>query len=103
MYAVIARVTTSSDPDARAELRRRNEAELAPHLRQAPGFLDSYVVHDDDSGVTHRITVWESQAHAEAFVTTAAAQAWLQTVQEFGARPEAMFRGEVASHISARP
>src|SRR3712207_1685119 len=101
MYAVIAR-TISTDLRTQAELHRRNAAELAPHMRQAPGFLDSYVIHDEASRITHRITIWESQAHLEAFMATPAARAWLRTVQEFGARPEAMFRGEMASHISAR-
>ena len=102
MYAVIARNITISDPDRRDELSRRAEAEFIVPLRQAPGFRDSYIIHDETSGITHRISIFESQAHAEAFGASAEAQAWNRTAQELGARNEAVYRGEVVSHVSAR-
>ena len=102
MYAVILRTIPNSDPAKRAELSRRADTDFAPHLQQAPGFRDSYAVYDEASGRMHIISIWDSQADAEAFVATAEAKAWNRVVQEFGAQNEASYRGEVVRHDSTR-
>ncbi len=101
MYAAIARNIPPSDPAKRAELGRRRETEFVPHLRQAPGFRDFYAVYDEASGRMHAISIWDSQADAEAFRATAGLQAWNRTGQEAGSQNEARYQGEVVRHVSA--
>lgn len=102
MYAVIVRAKVSGDPAKRDELTRRADTELTPHLRQAPGLRDRYVVYDEASGTTHLIAIWDSQADAVAFDATAEAQAWTRTAQGLGSQREATYQGEVVRHVSAR-
>ena len=68
-------------------------------MRQAPGFLDPYAIREAGGTLTLAVFIWESQADAQAFHATEGAQAWSQTVREYGSQLEGDDWGEVVQHL----
>ncbi|MCA1598566.1 MAG: hypothetical protein LC769_06010, partial [Chloroflexi bacterium] len=51
-------------------------SEFFPKMQRAPGLVGFYLITDEENGINTAINVWESKAHAEAFIPEAAS--WLQ-------------------------
>lgn len=98
MYGIVTRRHPNA---ARAqESRERAEREFFPELRKAPGFVSFSLVQGTD-GVNTAISLWESQAQAEAFQKTGAGSTWARALDEFGHGLETRDSGEVVQHFGA--
>jgi quinol monooxygenase YgiN len=90
MYTMVERRTIN-----RARIQetiQRAQSEFFPKMQRAPGFIGFYLVTDEENGINTAINVWESKAHAEAFIPEAAS--WLQTLDELGHTLQSTNRGE---------
>ncbi len=94
MYATLGRRTRN---EARSkEVRELGEREYTPKLRQAPGFVTSYLIADGAENVG--VQIWESKAHADAFKREG--EAWGRTLDEHGIPLVSAGGGEVINHIT---
>ena len=97
MYATVTRRRHNA---ARAqETNDRAEKEFFPKLREAPGFVSFTLVRGED-GINLAITLWESQAQAEAF-RDAGATEWARTLVELGHEQLSRDAGEVSQQFGA--
>ena len=93
MYAAITH--SKVDPARVAEVSQRAEREYLPKLQKAPGFVARYMVQDAPDRRTV-ITIWDNEAHAEAFRHEA--ESWGKTLEQLGVHMESGHKGEVLSH-----
>ena len=95
MYAVYFR-RSHPVPNRMGEILRRAEDEFFPHLQQSPGFVDFYLIQEEDGG-SLSVILWESREHAEVF--QAKAGDWFRTLEQF-ASLENQGRGRVVRHLT---
>jgi heme-degrading monooxygenase HmoA len=98
MYAVVMRRQVV--PERIAETRERGRAEYFAALDHAPGFV-AFTLVQGERGITTAVSVWESQAEAEAFFAGAGAQ-WMQILDDHGHQLELRDGGEVVAYRTAQ-
>ena len=81
------------DPANVDEIMRRAQAGFVPRIRQAPGFI-AYRVMDAGDGVIASITIFEEEAQADEFNTSATG--WFkENLAEFFDSPAEVTAGKV--------
>ncbi len=80
MYTMIERRQTN--PARLQETVERAHAEYFPKVQRAPGFVGFSLVADEATGINTAIVVWESKAHADAFMPEV--ERWMQVLDDFG-------------------
>jgi len=96
MYTVVER--RAINRDRLQETFQRGQSEFFPKMLRAPGFVGFYLVADEENGINTAINVWESKAHAEAFIPEAAG--WLQTLDEIGHKLQSTNQGETVVDLT---
>ena len=98
MHAVIRRYENVSKVD---EVLRRIEADWAPRIRQAPGFVAYYAV-DAGGGAVASISLFEDRAQAEDAARRAAEWAREQ-LGSLSPNPPQVTAGEVRVQLAQQP
>jgi heme-degrading monooxygenase HmoA len=96
MYAFMT--VRKTDSTNQQERKQRGEKELFPMLHKAPGFVAFYVVQETPEQALS-ITVFETQAQAEAFLK--GLKEWQQSLSQMGAPLVSSSAGEVIAHTTA--
>jgi hypothetical protein len=98
MHAVIRRYGNVNSVD---EVMRRIEADWAPLIRQAPGFIAYYAV-DAGDGAAASISLFEDREQAEDAARRAAD--WVRDhLASLSPNPAQVTAGEVRVHVVRRP
>lgn len=98
MYTMVERRKTN--PARLQETVERAHAEYFPKLQRAPGFVGFYLVADEANAINTAVLVWESKAHAGAFMPEV--ERWMQVLDEHGHAIQSDNRGETVITIESQ-
>ena len=96
MYASVRQYTITPGPDTVGETARDVQEGLGPILSRSPGFVAYYVL-DAGNNIVAAISIFESQAAAEA--ADRAVSDWIkQHMAALASSPPSIAEGEVIAH-----
>ncbi|MEO8715496.1 MAG: hypothetical protein ABI369_10820 [Acetobacteraceae bacterium] len=98
MYTMVER--RQNNPARLQETIERAHAEYFPKLQRAPGFVGFSLVPEEATGINTAIVVWESKAHADAFMPEV--ERWMRVLDEYGHTIQSDNRGETVIELQVQ-